>query len=296
MRDITSPTTYAAEVQTIIDAGGTITESFRNTINRWENYTNNNHTMQHELNTAILDPDSTPEHLHHLRILAEAEAAGNPVTQATVRNEASAHVLAALHVEYRSVAAANYNTIRERFNTKAGELVKALETTDSETSAEQIVKANAKERGAWSDGPALAVELTTLLATLHTAATLTGYSPHASRLDSTLIGLSINASGLHRRRVWEAWNNNTSRGGRWRELWNLGATIEAPALDDAKPYREPAPMETRAEHTGTGIRQYAHDPEDDNHAGDRNQLRNTAAEAGITAIDYDDTNSAVTVR
>ncbi len=269
MRDIITPTGYAAEVQTIVDAGGTITEKFRQTVNRWEAFTDNDYTVAEALHAAILDPDTTPERLAHLRIMAEAEAASSPVHAATVRNDAAAEVLAALRMEYRSVAAANYETVRARFNDKAAELVKALDTTDAEAPAEQIVKATAKERTAWSAGPALAVELDALVHTLHTAATLAGLRPSTAHLDCTLIGLTVNADGLHRRRVWEAWENTTGRAGKWRELWKLGATIEAPELEDAKPYREPAPMQTRAEHTGTGVRQYAHDPEDDALTGNR---------------------------
>jgi hypothetical protein len=291
MREIITPSTFTAQVESIVTAGGTITEKFRTIAARWDDYSSNDHTMQDELNAAILDPGTTSERLAHLRILAEAEAASSPVTAATVRNTAAAEVVAALRVEYRTVAAANYDTIREAFNAKAGELVKALETTDSEASAENIVKATAKERAAWSDGPALAIELSALLGTLHTAATLAGLRAYTGKLDSILIGLTVNAEGLHRRRVWEAWDNTTSRAGRWRELWNLGATIEAPELDDAKPYREPAPMETRAQHIGTGVRQYVHDPEDDAHQVERHQLQKTALQAGIQQVDYSDTEA-----
>lgn len=269
MREITSPNTFANEVQNIVDAGGTITEKFRQTIARWEAFTNDDYSVAEALHDAILDPQTTPERLAHLRIMAEAEAGSTPVHAATVRNEAAAEVLAVLRVEYRTVAAANYDTIRGVFNDKANLLVNTLGITDAEAPAEQIVKATAKERAAWSDGPALAIELDALVGTLHTAATLAGLRPSTGRPDTTLIGLTVNAEGLHRRRVWEAWNNTTGRAGRWRALWNLGATIEAPELDDAKPYREPRAMETRAEHTGTGIRQFQHDPEDDEHQGNR---------------------------
>lgn len=292
MREIIIPETFTAQVETIVAAGGTITEKFRTIAARWDQYTSNDHTIQDELNAAILDPASTPERLAHLRILAEAATAANPVHVATVRNAAAAEVLAALRAEYRTVAAANYDTLRDAFNTKAAELVKALETTDAEASAEQIVKATAKERAAWSDGPALAVELDAMVSTLHDAAILAGKAEPTGRHTACLIGLTVDTTGMHRRRVWEAWENTTGRAGRWRELWKLGATIAAPELDQAKAYREPKPMETRAERTTLGVRQYAHDPEDDAHKAERDQLQRTALGAGIQLLDYADPDAS----
>ena len=52
-------------------------------------------------------------------------------------------------------------------------------------------------------------------------------------------------------------------------------------------------METRAEHTGIGIRQFKHDPEDDAHKTERDQLQRTALEAGIPLLDYADPDTAV---
>lgn len=233
MREIIYPAVYATDVQTVVDAGGTITEKFRQIVGRWEAFAENDYSVTEALHAAILDPGTSAERLAELRVLAEAATTATPVAEATVRNGAAAEVLAALRVEYRSVAASNYEAVRSKFNAKADELVKALETIDAEASAEEVVKAPAKTRAAWAEGPALAVELDELVNVLHTAAILAGKTEPTGHHNSCLIGLTVDAQGLHRRRVWEAWAKTTGRGGRWRELWKLGATIEAPALEDA---------------------------------------------------------------
>jgi hypothetical protein len=57
-----------------------------------------------------------------------------------------------------------------------------------------------------------------------------------------LLPLLIDASGLHRRRVWEAWQANGERTGRWGALAVLGAPIRACPLDEFEPYRTPKPL------------------------------------------------------
>ncbi|WP_275777918.1 hypothetical protein [Paenarthrobacter sp. Y-19] len=288
MRNIALPPAYIEQVNNVVQAGGTITQKFETIAERWETFAELEATMQDELNKAILDPEATPAELAQLRALALAAQNSNPVTEAAVRNEAGAAILAALRAEYRTVAAANYETIRAKFNDKARELTAALETADAEASPEEMVQASAKIRAAWSEGPIRALELTDLMQALHTAATLAGKAEPTGLHDQCLIGLTTDTTGLHRRRVWEAWTNTTGRAGHWRELWKLGATIEAPELNNAKAYREPRPMEIRAERGGIGIYQLPHDPEDDAHRTEKDQLHKTAAKAGIHAIDYVD--------
>lgn len=285
MREIVFPSTYVADVQTIVDAGGTITEKFRQIADRWETFAARDYSVTEDLHAAILDPQASPEKVAHLRILAEAASSVTPVAEATVRNNAAAEVVAALRVEYRSVAEANYQAVRTAFNDKADALVNALETIDAEASAEDIVKAPAKTRTAWSDGPALAVELDALVPVLHTAAVLAGKVEPTGHHDGCLIGLCVDTQGQHRRRVWEAWQTTQGRAGRWRALWKLGADIQAPALDAVENYREPAPMETRAEHTGLGIVQHPYDPEDAAHDRQLHRLDDAADRAGIGQFD-----------
>lgn len=287
MKHITMPTEIIAQANTIAAAGGTITTKFETIASRWDTFNEAEANVQDQLEQAVLNPNVTAEELARLRVIAIADSLRNPINQAAVRNGVAATVLAALRVEYRTVAAANYETIRAKFNDKAQQFTDTLAIVDSEASAEDMVKASAKIRSAWADAPAHAYELSAMLHTLHTAANLAGIPDPIGQLDQLLIGLSVDTRGLHRRRVWEAWNTTTGRALQWRELWKLGATIEAPALDDAKPYREPAEMEIRAEHNGMGIRQWEHDPEDDNHEHEKDQPQKTALKAGINQMDYD---------
>lgn len=289
----TTPAAFINQVNLIVKNGGSTTTKFETLTKRWDTFTNIEDDMQANLNKAVLDPKVKPAELAQLRALAIAAAGSNLVTQATVRNNVAAEILAALRVEYRTVAAANYETIRERFNELADQLTDALDIVDSEASPEHMVKADTETRTAWADAPAHAHQLSALVPALETAALLAGTTPATGQADKLLIGLTTNAEGLHRRRVWEAWNNTTGRALHWRELWKLGATIEAPALNEIKPYREPKPMETRAERVSLGIRQFEYDPEDDHYEAERDQLQRTAITAGINPIDYTDNETGV---
>ena len=289
----TTPAAFIDQVATIVENGGTTTTKFEALTKRWNTFANLEDDMQAELNKAVLDPKVKPEELARLHALAIAAAGSNHVTEATVRNSVAGEILAALRVEYRTVAEANYETIRERFNELAEQLTDALDAVDSEASPELMVKADSATRTAWADAPAHAYQLTALLPTLHTAALLAGTTQPSGHADKLLIGLTTNTEGLHRRRVWEAWNNTTGRALQWRELWKLGATIEAPALNDIKPYREPMPMETRAERADYGVRQFEYDPEDEAYEAERDQLQRTAIAAGINQIDYTDNETGV---
>lgn len=293
MRNIILPHNYINEVESITAQGATITKKFQTLADRWDTFTTAERSVQDELNDAISNPEVSAEELARLQAIAVAGQITNPVDKATVRNEAGAHILALLRREYATVANANYETIRETFNTKAEELTAALELADPEANPEEMVMASPKIRTAWAEAPTLAVELTNLLTALHTAATLTGKPEPTGQHDKCLIGLTIDATGLHRRRVWEAWKNTTGRAGQWRELWKLGATIHAPALEDAKPYAEPKPMEVRAERAGYGIRQFDYDPEDASYDRIKDQLQKEAISVGIHPLDYTDEDSTV---
>lgn len=262
MREIITPSSYADNVNIITAAGGTITSRFEQALDRWAAYSELDNQAQANLNSAILDPNTTTEELATLHALAVVEASPNPVNNATVKNAAGAHILNALRAEYATVAAANYETMRDRFNTAAEKFRDTINTVDPDAKPEQLMSASAKIRTAWADMPMLALELDALLSVLATAATLAG---KAATQTQHHIGLTTNADGLHRRRVWEAWDNNTSRAGRWQALTTLGATIEAPSLDTYTPYREPAPMETRQVRGNHGVRNTEVDPEDDNY-------------------------------
>lgn len=294
MLNKTLPHTFISQVESILDHGATITQKFQTLADRWTMFTETENQAQGQLNAAISNPETTAEELARLHTLAVAELLANPINKATVRNEAGAHLLALLRKEYATVANANYETIRAAFNAQATKLTAALDLADPEARPEEMVMASAKVRNAWAEAPVLALELTALLGTLHTAALLAGKAEPMGHHDQCLIGLSTDTTGLHRRRVWEAWGTTSGRAGRWRELWKLGATLEAPTLEDAKSYREPKPMEIRAERKNLGIVQFEYDPEDATHDRIKDQLHKEAIAVGIHPLDYtDDGSSAV---
>jgi len=99
-----------------------------------------------------------------------------------------------------------------------------------------------------------------LLPALAAAASLAGRNTDR---DEHLIALSVDATNCHRRRVWECWQTEGTRTGRWGALLALGATIRAAGLEGLEPYARPRPMEIRQVRHGIGIRQVSYDPEDE---------------------------------
>ena len=78
-----------------------------------------------------------------------------------------------------------------------------------------------------------------------------------------LIALTVDTDGIHRRKVWSAWERTDGRTSRWGALIGIGAVLRAAALDGLQPYRRPRPMEVRQVRVGIGIRQEPFDPEDE---------------------------------
>lgn len=251
-----------AGIATVTNAGGTTTKEYDRIITRWNDYTTQPSTAQQQLTAAILGKDA-PERIAELNALALAELA-NQVDRASVLNAVANEVYPALRNEYAKTAAANYKTLAAKFNTTAQTLTEAMDTVDIETAPEHLMSGTEEQRNAWAHAPALAASLTSQVHNLAEAARLAGLTIQGA--DGTL-PLTVDPGTLHRRRVWEAWENTTGRAGKWGAVVNLGATIEAPALEEYKHYRRPAPIETRYEQIGRGThRPVEIDPEDDNHA------------------------------
>lgn len=248
---------FANRVRTVTDNGGTITSDYQAILDRWAGFLELNNQAAANLAAAVTA--GTTEDLATLRALAVAEATATSVSEATVTNAVAAQVYEALSTEYAPVAAANYERIRQAFNTTAAKLTKAIETVHPDAAPEELMSATAAVRTAWADAPMLALELDALAAVLSEAASLAGYR---TGMKSHTIGLTINTDGLHRRRVWEAWDNTTGRARHWGALLDLGATIEAPALEDYEAYREPEPITVTQERQGIGWVNVEHDPED----------------------------------
>lgn len=98
-----------------------------------------------------------------------------------------------------------------------------------------------------------------MMAALAAAASLCGI---ATGQQEQLLALVCDPGGLHRRRVWEAWNT-TGRTGRWTPLVTLGVVIRAADLDGFTPYRAPKPMEVKQIPVARGAVRFEQvDPED----------------------------------
>ncbi|UOD81981.1 hypothetical protein [Paenarthrobacter ureafaciens] len=248
------------QVATVVNAGGTTTKDYDRILERWTDYTNQQHGARAQLKAAILG-DATPERIAELNALALAELA-TPVGEATIRNDMAAAVYPELAAESAKVAAANYETLRARFNTTAEEFTTAYNAVNPETDPAQLIKADNKTRTAWATAGVIAMDLTAQMAPLAQAAELAGITVTGN---DTHLSLTVDAEGLHRRRVWEAWET-TGRTNQWAAILDAGATIHAPALEDHKPYRRPAPIELRMVPANLGYRQIEVDPEDEKYS------------------------------
>lgn len=273
MTIIESLHSLTASIATVANAGGTTTKEYDRILKRWNDYTSQPSTAQQQLAAAILGKE-TPERIAELNALALAELS-NQVDRASVINTVANEVYPALRNEYTKTAAANYQTLAAKFNTTARALTEAMGTVDIETAPEHLMSGTDEQRNAWAHAPALAASLTAQVPNLTEAARLAGLTIQGA--DGTL-PLTVNPGDLHRRRVWEAWENTTGRAGKWGALISLGATIEAADLEDYKHYRRPAPMETRYEQVGRGMhRPVEVDPEDEQHTDGR-----TAAQVAMS--------------
>lgn len=252
---------FRQHVATVTAAGGTVPDTYITIESRWDRYLELEHNTTTLLAEALTSGDDTTD-LTQLRALALAERAGN-IEQADLTKELKAPILVALRELYEQVATPNYKTLAEQFNATATAFTKAVHTIDPDLSAEQMVTEPDKARKAWTDAGILAVELDQQLPALQAAATLAGLRVHDT---DALLPLTVDTTGHHRRRIWEAWESNTGRTGKWGAIARLGATIRAAHLDTYTPYRRPAPIEVKyVRGTGpyAGSVRVEHDPEDE---------------------------------
>jgi len=165
---------------------------------------------------------------------------------------------------YNTVAADNYEAVRTAWQVAADALTQAAQLIDTAAPFEEVLHAPTAARDAWEAAPTLARDLDTLTATLTRAAVLAGaYLAEASlSANDWPMSLTVDATGLHRRRVWEAWGATDHRALRWGALLGLGANLTAPGLGGIHPYRRPVPIETRYEAVAYGRQAYQFDPED----------------------------------
>lgn len=251
---------YIDRVQRVTDAGGTVTKAYDEAVNRWHDWAELRESSPLQALTDAYEAGATIKQLATLRAAALAAEATNAIMEATVHNAVAPAALAQIMAAYHPTKDDNYRVARDAYNALARQFTDLAETVDVEADARTMVAADEATRSGWLKAEVLAHQLTQAAAILADAATLAG---KPTNTDSATIGATVNADGLHVRRVWEAWATTEGRTGKWGALVALGATIEAPELDDLSNYREPMPMEIVQEHSGIGVRQVQHDPEDD---------------------------------
>ncbi len=187
-------------------------------------------------------------------------AAAMPPQHAEVEHAVKRAVLAKLVDIYQPVALPNYQRLATEFDGIARAFAAAANTIDPETPADHLVHAQEKIRKAWSAAEQHAHQLTEMMTRLAAGANLCGVAD--TEKGETLIPLTLDTTGCHRRRTWEAWRVMSGRTGRWGAVLKLGAAIRAADLDGLEPYRLPKPMEIKQIPHGIGVRQVSHDPED----------------------------------
>lgn len=261
---------FLRDVETITAAGGSTTTEYNRLVERWREF-NQESTARADLIDALTGKASMKE-VRALHAEALVQSVGAQA-RADVRNRTADAVFTPIYAEYKKVAAANYETFRAQFNKLAQDFTKLCTTVDPDADPVTLMEASDAQRRAWA---AAAVEYTRLDAMLPVLSLAAKHAGIPVTTNDALFGLTVDAGKAHRRRAWEAWDNeNNSRGGRWAALIKAGATLAAPALEDHKPYPRPEPLYWKQEVTNSGgIRQFEVDPADEEY--ERNH-RTTAA-------------------
>lgn len=229
---------------------------------RLEAYQHLHRPITDRLQAALLDVDST-EDLAVLRALSAAEQAETAPDEQMLR--AGWDKLKTLydgHAAYRVVAA--------RWDEVAAEFTASVQTVDPTAPADQVIDLPAATQKAWRKGQELGAQLDDLAVLVQTAAQLTGIVNPATNTESVsspiwqaanksmCIGLVCDASDLHRRRVWEAFDQG------WAALVLLGVTLRAADLALFEPYAKPKALVERKIQRSDGTYAFVQlDPEDD---------------------------------
>lgn len=247
--------TFDYDLRTVLEHGGSIPDELQRVKDRAAEYPKFGEHFTERLADAVAS-DATDDEILHLQNLALIEQAATPVDKASIANAIKAAADRAIEAQYADVAVENWDAIAERFNAAADAFTKAHHITPATTDPAALVTASERVRKAWAEGQTQRTTLDVLGNALISAARLAGN--HDAAGSAWTIGATVNAEGLHRRRVWEAWEQDS----RWTALLELGATIHAPELDELTRYREPAPVEIRQEQRGIGWANVEYDPED----------------------------------
>ncbi|GGL88610.1 hypothetical protein GCM10009706_29080 [Curtobacterium citreum] len=251
---------FLDNVDRIIDAGGTVTDEYTRLKGRLSAFHSLENASLALLKQAVAS-DVPMDRVAELRSLSYAELA-TPPEQAVVRNAVRGELIRLLRVEYAQTAEGNYEGVGLRFNDTASRYTDAHHTVPASTDPATLVSATAKVRNAWTEGQALAVELTALADLLVVAASLTGRQVGSK---GARVGLTVLGAGLHRRELWDAYDAG------WSAVLDLGAELHAPDLEQFEALAEPRAIETRYVQGDMGMRAVEWDPEDEHTAEEEAQ-------------------------
>lgn len=191
--------------------------------------------------------------------LLRAAAIAETVASKAVDDHVQGAVRGRLRAIHDSVAADHYAEVARQFDVAAKAFQKAHSIVSCETDPAEIVTADEKTRKAYVDGQAAAQTLSRLTVLLGLAAELAGAErpnadqpassrSHAIGIDQLQLGLCVDATGVHVRELWTAWEANGSQTAtQWAALAELGVPIRATALEDYAPQRLPKQLLERRE-------------------------------------------------
>lgn len=199
------------------------------------------------------------------RAAAIAERVKNDLDEEVVRPA----IWDAMRQIYADHAREFYTVIAAKFDTAADAFTKIATAVNVELPAELAVELPAKDLTSWKEAVVLAAELEDLKTVLVHAGTLAGAErPNKSDVSSPRltawskaqreVGLTVDATGAHVRKIWEAWDSQ-GRTGRWGAIVATGAKVRAADLDSYEPQRRAKPILERTLPNGT---REAYDPED----------------------------------
>ncbi|OMB88863.1 hypothetical protein A5741_01440 [Mycolicibacterium conceptionense] len=230
---------------------------------RINTYTAIDRPLTDRLVAAVLSGEGADNYAE-LRSLAIAESVTSDLDE-----KVNTAAWAKLREIYDEVAADSYKAIAARWDALSAEFAAAVKIVSPTATADEVIELPAASQKAWKRGRELSAQLDELSVLLQTAAMLTGIqntetnqraaAPELWRQAQTsmLIGLSCDPGELHRRRVWEAFDQG------WAALIELGVELRAADLDTYEPYRKPKQMLQRKQLRADGL--YEHvpvDPED----------------------------------
>lgn len=228
-----------ADVERITDAGGTVPADFHRIYEAYQ-----------AANRLLIEGEDTYDDL------LDAVLGGNPSKVAKAardyvtgqamaknydaRNRLARDVRAELRQLYATVAADNYETIRQQWQQDADAFTELSSKVDTNAPAEAILHASVEARTAWEYAPVHARDLDIGASALTVAARMAG-----AKVDELQFALTVGVNGLKRRTVWAAWDDTEHRCGRWGALLAAGAQLRTVPLDQVASYRRPKPIETR---------------------------------------------------